>query len=318
MKRRVYIAIAFAAVGGVALLGWLGGRSVSPGPLASAHAALSGDCAACHDKGDHVDTARCAACHTDPATGAEFDFVGFAKHHAYRHLVCTDCHTEHGRADGQREVRSGIGFGEVPCETCHVDLAAKAISLAAIPASLRGEERAFPHDRHATETLSCTRCHPMAAGRTHALVGPYSENCSACHHGSGQRASCEDCHTQAADYFTGKFEGRPVRPGSHEPADDITCVTCHLFDEDTHTFDPPADTCATCHPAGYTEAFVKAQADWRQWRKTVDALPKDHPYAKQLQFVGRYWYHNDTQSAKVRRAYSAAVTPPKRPGKTGD
>lgn len=308
MRRPVYITTLLAAATGAALIGWLAYRPGSPGPLASAHTALTDDCSACHDDGDHVDNARCAACHTDPATGAELAFVGFARHHAFARLACSDCHTEHHGPADVPAVKAGVTFAAIPCETCHAELAIRPVSLADLPASLRGAQTAFPHARHAGKTLSCTRCHPMTPGRTHKLARPFEENCSACHHGPGQRASCEVCHKQPAEYFAGEFEGRPVRPGSHGGTDDITCVACHQFDDETDTFKPPADTCVDCHPPGYTKDFVKDRDDWRQWRKAVDALPKHHPRAEQLQFVGRYWYHNDIQSAKVRKAHAAAET----------
>jgi len=288
------------------MVGWLAIGPNSPGPLASAHTALADNCSACHDHGDHVDNARCAACHTD--TGEEADFIGFARHHTYAHLACDGCHTEHHGPTPTPAVKKGVTFAAIPCETCHTDLVARAVSLADLPASVRGNQMDFPHAKHPPKTLSCARCHPMTSRKAHDLAGPFEENCSACHHGPGQREGCETCHKQAADYFAGTFQGRTVERGSHGRSDEVTCVACHQFDDETNTFDPPVDTCADCHPPAYTKAFVKARQGWRQWRKAVDALPQDHPDAKLLQFIGRYWYHNDTQSAKIRRERQPGAT----------
>lgn len=313
MKRRAYMLASLATAGAVALLAllvWQVMRLAPPGPLGEAHAPLASDCLACHDREDHhVDTAKCAACHTDPATGEEFAFDGFARHHLRKDLQCLACHSEHHGADAPA-TRDGVTFATVGCETCHrPDKLKGQVALAEMPMSLRGKVTHFPHEKHPAKNVSCNRCHPMNPRRAHELVGPYAENCSSCHHGPGQRATCDACHKPTADYYAGRFDGRRMRRGSHGRSDEVTCVGCHKFAGKTNTFKPPSSTCDDCHPPAYTRDFLKDQEAWRQWRKAIDTLPKDYPYAKQLQFIGRYWYHNDTHAEKVRKTYPVPATP---------
>ena len=309
MKRLAYILASLATVGAVAFAIWQVMHLGLPGPLVSAHATLASDCSACHDENHNVDIARCAACHTDPATGDEFAFEGFARHHRRKDLPCLSCHSEHHGADAPT-TREGVTFRTVGCETCHQPARLKPpLSLAAMPVALRGKVTHFPHAKHPPRNLSCTRCHPMPSRRAHEFVGSYAENCSSCHHGPGQRASCDACHKPTADYFAGRFEGRPVGFGSHGKSGEVTCVACHKYARTTHTFKPPVGTCGDCHPQAYTKDFLAEQTHWRQWRKVVDALPADSPNAKRLQFVARFWYHNDTQSAKIRKACPVPAMP---------
>jgi len=409
MKRVAYIVVFLAAAAAVGFLAWSQSGCSRGGALVKAHAPLEGDCSACHDAGRGVSVAKCSGCHTDPATGAPADFVGFARHHtfsdlnclechtahqgrrgmllkrgksfraagcgtcherhvgagyvyrlaAYKHpdpclrkshqpwqrnctachtkgsgayncttchdpqtgkqialngfashhfrkdLTCLTCHAEHRGVEGQPVTKPGVTFSSVPCDACHKPDTMKPVPIDKLSVAVRGKTRQFLHAKHPVGSIACGRCHPMAKDKPHVLVGQFSENCSSCHHGSAQRASCDTCHKQAADYFAGKWSGRIVRRGTHGKSGEVTCVGCHIFDAKTNTFGRPVDTCSKCHPKAYTAAFVKSQAVWQQWRKTVEALPAEYPYADQLKFIGRYWYHNDIQSEKVRKAYPA-------------
>jgi len=273
------------------------------------HSPWEANCESCHSK--DAGSYNCTTCH-DPETGKQLVLKGFASHHFRKDLNCLDCHSEHRRAEGHPVTKAGVTFDKTPCQACHPQAQRKPVSLAAMPVALRGGATSFPHDKHSTQkqkSLSCDRCHPMTPGRPHELVSPYNQNCSSCHHGPAQKTSCITCHKQTADYFAGQFEGRIVKRGTHGRSGEVACKACHPFDAKTNTFKPPASTCSDCHPAAYTKVFLKNRDEWRQWRQAVDALPKDHANAKQLQFVGRYWYHNDAQSAKVRKANPAPAAP---------
>ena len=272
------------------------------------HSAWQGNCAACHRT--PPGSTHCTSCH-DPKTGKQVELKGFASHHFRKDLKCLTCHSEHRAAAGHPVTKAGVTFSTVACRACHLLDETRQVTLAALPVAIRGDATQFPHDKHPAKTVSCDRCHPMAPRRAHQLIGPYTQNCSSCHHGQPQRASCATCHKKAADYFAGRYEGRLVPRGTHGKSGEVKCISCHTFDTAANTFKPQSGTCATCHPAAYTKAFLKAQAGWRQWRKGVDSLPTEHPDAQRLQFVGRYWYHNDTQSAKIRKAHP---DPPKPPG----
>ena len=185
MRRLAYIAAGVAAVGIIALVAWQMDGFGQSGPLVAAHAGLQSDCGACHEDNGDVDIAKCAACHTDPATGKAFAFRGFAKHHRRTDLPCLACHTDHQGADVPT-TRQGVTFATVGCKTCHPPgKLTQPLSLAKVPVSVRGKMTHFPHAKHPARNLSCSRCHPMKPRSAHVPAGPYAENCSSCHHGPG-------------------------------------------------------------------------------------------------------------------------------------
>ena len=271
------------------------------------HSAWQGACVACHTQ--PAGSTNCTTCH-DPKTGKQVELKGFASHHFRKDLKCLTCHSEHRAAAGHPVTRASVTFSKVACNACHKPDKIMQAPLTKIPAAVRGSATSFSHDKHPAKTVSCATCHPMNPRGAHKLVGPYQQNCSSCHHGPARKKdSCATCHKKTADYFAARYEGKLVPRGTHGKSGEVKCASCHKFDARISTFKPPSSTCATCHPAAYTKIFLKTNDSWRQWRKTVDALPADHPNAQKLKFVARYWYHNDTQSAKVRKAHLASTKP---------
>ncbi|KKL11485.1 hypothetical protein LCGC14_2545340, partial [marine sediment metagenome] len=198
MKRVIYISFSLLAATSVAIFVWQGKRFWQPGPLGRKHAALAGDCFACHDEDRRVDNAKCSGCHTDPATGAPVAFVGLAKHHAYADLNCLECHTDHGGADASL-TRDGHGIGQVRCEVCHERTMGK------------GAVYTLTGSGHPAETL-------------HGDHVPWQHDCQVCHRPSGGVSSrkCADCHEAPA--------GGPARFAgfaAHHTYEDLDCLDCH-------------------------------------------------------------------------------------------
>lgn len=160
MKRLVYTLAVITSIGAVAFFVWQERRFTQPDALAAAHAALESDCFACHDEDRHVDVAKCAACHTDPATGAAFAFAGFAKHHTYRDLDCLECHTDHLGAKASM-TRVTHGLEQTGCAECHDRTMGKNIAYRLAGAT-----------EHATKTL-------------HSTHVPWQGDCAVCHTSGG-------------------------------------------------------------------------------------------------------------------------------------
>ena len=102
------------AATGLDRFGWLG----SPGPLAAAHASLSGDCRACHVPFRPVADAKCLGCHA-----RNLGLLGrrdTAFHAGARR--CAACHVEHqGRTARISTMQHNLIDPSVTCAGCHVD-----------------------------------------------------------------------------------------------------------------------------------------------------------------------------------------------------
>lgn len=263
--------IAAAAV----LIAWLvgGGKMFSPGPLnaqgrggvtlggVSSHAALGGDCAACHasplDPGGMA--GRCLDCHSDiQAQLARPDTLHGALPEG---SACLGCHTEHGGPEASltttdlaafphdrlgfslqahQLTAEGLAFG---CADCHT-------ALTTTPR---------PANAYAFEETVCEDCHTSYQGDfVVAHVADFGDSCLGCHDGAdrysgfdhstlalpleGQHGtiSCANCHGQVRE---------PTQFGGLA----TSCVGCHQAD-DIHQGAYGTD-CASCHtPAGWEQA----------------------------------------------------------------
>lgn len=256
------------AVLGVALVALLtGGTMFNPGPLSahakpgvtyggvSSHAALAGDCGACHSS--PLDTngmdAHCLNCHTDIQAQQ-------ADPSALHGIIpasqsCRSCHTEHRGAaasltntalenfdhaalgfalTAHQTTAAGQPFG---CADCHPGLA----------------ETPHPPGAYAFTASLCQDCHAgYQADFVTRHVADFGTNCVACHDGVDRysgfdhnkltfplegkhaTATCISCHKQAST--PAEFKGIST-----------TCVGCHL-DSDVHKGALGTD-CASCHNA---------------------------------------------------------------------
>ena len=102
----------------------------SPGQLSEAHSTLdeSGDCQACHTKGNRLDNDKCLGCHEEIKEKRESG-LGL---HSRASEECLDCHSEHhglkcniAYFDAENFDHSRAGWklegihNELKCGTCH-------------------------------------------------------------------------------------------------------------------------------------------------------------------------------------------------------
>lgn len=135
-----------------------GEKSLSPGPLSSAHAAVIGErCSSCHLSGTQDVSLGCldVACHVDatqpappgagdalpvPFTGVHLSLPQDPAAHGGLPLACSTCHAEHQGAEALRQISAGR------CLECHAAAHADAAPW--------GEVANIPR-----EEVRCTACH---------------------------------------------------------------------------------------------------------------------------------------------------------------
>lgn len=227
-----------------------GGELFSPGELnamagtplgeVDSHAALAGDCSACHPS--PWDAAglpgRCMACHTEidaemcSASGLHGILLEPGEDQS-----CQRCHTEHNGPEA-------------------------SLTLASLE-DLRHERTGFPLDGGHAE-IECAECH---TGTRYAQV---ERTCAGCHaepdfHAGLFPADCQSCH-QTAAWVPASFPlQHPPFPVDHEDASTCrdchpaaltaySCDSCHEPAEmvDEHRDEGITDIrdCAGCHPTG--------------------------------------------------------------------
>lgn len=253
---------------------------VSPGPLATPHAALDGgtQCFQCHEKGagrSGMDL-RCLACHQEIA-GMRAAKRGFHSRHASD--ACASCHPDHG----------GRSFALVAWEG--------------------GKPEAFDHaqaglvleGKHAS--LACRDCHkpalqksPLAAKiqvkeRAKSWLG-LETACASCHrdvHAGSLGKDCASCHSQIGWHPAPGFDHAKTSyplTGAHQKPE---CAACHATPTVNNgrnakggwlpRWKPvPHNDCASCHKDPHAGRFRGAcaschvTADWH----TVNQKGFDH------------------------------------------
>lgn len=263
-------AIAIVAVGVAFLLG--GGQMFSPGPLSAqaragvtlggvaSHAALAGNCAACHTS--PLDArgmaGACLDCHTD--IQAELASPGTLHGALSDGGACLGCHTEHKGADAEL---TQADLGDFPHAQLGFALAAHQRTADGAPFDCVDchtalGERPRPANAYAFAQATCASCHAdyqaafMAQHRA-----DFGDTCLACHDGVDRYSGFD----HAALSFP--LEGRHAdvscqlcHSGAQAPADftatAATCVACHQ-DRDIHQGAYGTD-CAACHsPVGWEQ-----------------------------------------------------------------
>ena len=186
------LVLAAAAFLGLLLLHALGWRgSVSPGAVASAHAAFESRCEECHTARAGVVDVRCQRCH-DPSgagrlTNAAHVLVGSgdaSKANAAPAVACARCHVDHrGSTRRLAEVEAR------QCSACHFRSLSSHPEFAVLrSASLPTPGIKFSHERHVKELLkrggtekdACLKCHePVLRGDIEPIV--FDRHCASCH-----------------------------------------------------------------------------------------------------------------------------------------
>ena len=247
--------------------------SVSPGPLARAHAAIEAQCDRCHVAGGGVPAAQCLACHTQLA---ERTARGIGFHASVQNQPCTACHGEHHGRDAAlsppppssfdhrvavfplegkhaqlacarcHPAQQWVGIATT-CVRCHADTAHRG-ALGGDCAKCHRAESWKPATRTAADhkvslagghaALACKDCHRSGL---HLVAAQACSQCHAIPHGGTQRP-CEACHAVAGwKQVTYVHQFPPSRlPGKHQTA---PCLSCHP----KFRFQPTSFECAACH-----------------------------------------------------------------------
>ena len=173
---RWYLSGALTATG----LIWLGSQALahrhqvySSGPIVSAHAVFSGNCAACHVKrtifSKTVTDQACGSCHDGPVHQAQQTFTP----------ACTDCHLEHKGLPFLTRTR------DQACTRCHADLKTRSGQLSVatrIGSFASGHPEFAPLRNHQPDPGAIKFNHQVHLKKE--LRGPH-ENV---------QMKCDDCH----------------------------------------------------------------------------------------------------------------------------
>jgi hypothetical protein len=180
------------------------GGLLSPGPVASPHAPIGGDCTLCHAVGRAVQDLRCERCHDAAATQrlsnqahVLFGSSDARKAAGAEDIACARCHTEH-RGRAQRLATAD----DRECATCHAFASLRAHpEFAAVSANVQtGLGLKFPHERHLAADAAngvCDFCHVP----TPELAGfepiSFEQHCATCHVDGQGRLRAETAAIQA-------------------------------------------------------------------------------------------------------------------------
>lgn len=218
---------------------------LAPGPVMPAHAAIAGDCFACHAPLRGAVAARCITCHA-PArigrfatTGAALPAGKAAFHQQLTEPDCLACHSDH--AGPALTGHSPVGFRHAllqpairgDCRACHTAPTGRRAPL-----------------HKAVAGAACSECHGTdrwqpARFRHELLASATAARCATCHQPPGDAMhrgigtlSCARCHTITAWEPATFDHDRLFRlDGDHA----APCATCHVGG------DLARYTCYGCH-----------------------------------------------------------------------
>lgn len=253
MKRRwLLLVIAFDLLVLVGLAFVYPDLMVSPGPLTPSHAALAGDCFACHAPLRGAAANRCVACHAIADIGRRTTAGApippkagrLPFHQALARLDCMSCHTEHAGVKLTQSPHPAFAHALLEesirerCASCHAPPGNPLHSqvgsdCAQCHASEHWKPAAFRHDSLALDVRGqCVACHAPPGDALHRQVG---DGCQQCHATTRWRPATFD-HDR---YF-------PL-VGEHR----APCATCHARGEFNRY------TCYGCHE--HTPAKIQAE-----------------------------------------------------------
>lgn len=178
------------------------GTFLANGPLASAHAGMSGDCNACHTAFTATAEDKCVACHE--TGGNALGAFSFSAHYLYhtqdfqrdipsgKEHSCSTCHQEHMGRTAQISAVT-----DARCLTCHdghrFDKAHPVFAKASEPEPVSLK---FPHVAHIRELMqerdlqsveeTCAQCHELSSDGAHFKPLSFDAYCDDCHLNSSE------------------------------------------------------------------------------------------------------------------------------------
>jgi len=182
-------------------------QQAAPGPLASSHASLSADCAACHTPLRGVEAGSCITCHALNGALVERQTTAFHANVG----ECAGCHIEHAGAAALLGPMDHQQFAGV---------VGRAAPTGAVPRA---------------QDLDCMRCHERQDPHAELL----GRDCASCHvigswtiaayrHPSAKSRDCAQCHAPPPSHYMEHFEMVSARVARQEHANVTECYRCHL------------------------------------------------------------------------------------------
>jgi len=142
----------------------------------------------------------------------------------------------------------------------------------------RSGPQPFPHRKHATAGVTCTRCHTDLETRAAGLHLPDAASCLTCHAKPHDPRPCLDCHAApgALDQLADARAHLRFDHGPHATATRGDCIRCHtgIADGDTH-LRPPMATCFRCHDHDAARDARRCDA-CHQHLEDTDLTPQSH------------------------------------------
>jgi hypothetical protein len=102
--------------------------------------------------------------------------------------------------------------------------------------------------------MICETCHSV---EEHGKTTIAREQCMGCHHGSGQKRSCESCHEGQGGLYRGQLRGTEVKGDPDMMAAAVECSGCHDLASREPLVKAVQQACVGCHEAGYDEMLVE-------------------------------------------------------------
>ena len=113
----------------------------------------------------------------------------------------------------------------------------------------------YDHNRHVGAGLQCETCHSV---EEHGKTTIAREQCMGCHHGEGQKRTCESCHGEQASLYKGELRGTGITGDPDVMAKaEVECSGCHDLTAKEPVVKVVQQACVTCHEAGFDEMAVE-------------------------------------------------------------
>jgi hypothetical protein len=238
MRPTLFALVATLALGAAAIA-VSPGRTLTPGPLQPAHAALRDDCLACHRLGAGPQGERCATCHRAAHIGVRTVAGGPRErpnpkaarfHRLIGTAACLACHAEHDDGTGRRPLRA---FTHDPLPA----------ALVADCAECHGDQR--PADRlHQEAGAACRTCHTTTAWRPATFEHTrffrfdraHPPRCAACHPvpGDYRQYTCYGCHEHRPAEIAREHAEEGIRNLEH-------CARCHRSGDEHEALREPEE-----------------------------------------------------------------------------
>ena len=203
-----------------------------PGPLSSAHAFLTDNCAACHTPNKGVEAQNCIVCHADNKTVLQRQPSAFHANIA----ECAACHLEHQgvvpRTTKMDHVAlARIGLRQIQNAPAAHDQPGDALVAWAKQGGIAPQS---PQLQREESLLNCAICHQTKDRH----VGLFGTDCAQCHgtdkwtlpefrHPSSASQSCAQCHQAPPSHYMMHFKMISMRIARMAKAEVSQCFLCH-------------------------------------------------------------------------------------------